>query len=61
MVTSALPVVATAIVPPNRDVFLRTLIRELADTLCEPRRKVFLSVQKHSFEEASIWTWIIRS
>ena len=24
-------------------------------------RKVFLSVQKHSFLETSIWTWIIRS
>ena len=24
-------------------------------------RKVFLSAQKHSFLEASIWTWIIRS
>ena len=24
-------------------------------------RKVFLSVQKHSLLETSIWTWIIRS
>ncbi len=29
--------------------------------LSTANRKVFLSVQKHSFLETSIWTWIIRS
>ena len=47
MTPSALPVISELPVPLERDVFLRTLLRELAGTLPSEPAKVEDAVRKH--------------